>query len=192
MRVEPGALAGLLVIEPETHRDERGWLSESWHAERYGALGLPTTFAQDNLVLSEPGVLRGLHLQHPTSQGKLVQVLEGEVLDVSVDLRVGSPTFGRWTAVSLSASPARQVWVPPGCAHGYAVVGAARALVHYRCSAPYRPREEIVLSWDDPTLAIPWPLTTPSLSPKDAAGERLAEIDPARLPRWTARAGPRR
>jgi dTDP-4-dehydrorhamnose 3,5-epimerase len=184
MKVLATALPEVLLLEPRVHEDARGWLLEAWQREGHAALGLPHAFAQDNLVESRPGVLRGLHLQHPQGQGKLVAALAGAVLDVAVDLRVGSPRFGRHAAVRLAADERRQLWIPPGFAHGYCVLGEVPALVSYKCSTAYRPEQELVLRWDDPDLAIAWPLAAPLLSAKDAAAPLLRAFDPARLPRF--------
>jgi dTDP-4-dehydrorhamnose 3,5-epimerase len=189
VKVTKTELPGVLVFEPDVHEDARGFLMETWHAERYAAHGLPATFEQDNLVLSQPGVLRGLHLQHPEAQGKLVHVVAGEVFDVAVDVRVGSPTFGRWVGVTLSQW--RQVWLPPGFAHGYCVPGPNAAVLAYKMSAPHRSANEITLRWDDPALAIRWPSRLSSgkpwtLSAKDAAAPTLAAVDHARLPSYAA------
>ena len=184
MNVVPTALAGVLVLEPHVHRDERGWFAESWQRERYAAHGLPADFVQDNLAASGRGVVRGLHFQHPGGQGKLVQALAGEILDVAVDVRVGSPTFGRHVGVTLSEANHRQLWIPPGFAHGYCVVGE-RALVAYKCSTPYRPEAELGVRYDDPDLGILWPVAAPVVSEKDRAFPRLRDLDRARLPRPT-------
>jgi dTDP-4-dehydrorhamnose 3,5-epimerase len=175
-------LPEVLLFEPVAHDDDRGRLFEAWHAARYAPHGLPAGFAQDVVVRSHPGVLRGLHLQHPGGQGKLIQALEGEVFDVAVDVRTGSPTFGRWVGAALSGENRLQAWIPEGFAHGYCVVGAVPALLTYKCSAPYRPEHELYVRWDDPDLAVRWPVRAPRLSPKDAAAPRLAEIPRARLP----------
>jgi dTDP-4-dehydrorhamnose 3,5-epimerase len=189
VKVAPTALPDVLLVEPEVHRDARGWLLEAWRADRVPDPRLPASFAQDNLVESAPGVLRGLHLQHPDAQGKLVQVLAGEIFDVAVDLRPDSPTFRRWVSVPLSAREPRLLWIPPGFGHGYAVTGSVPALVLYRCTAPWRREAEVVVRYDDPELGVRWPLARPLLSSKDAAAPRLAEIDPARLPRLAAPGG---
>jgi len=188
MKVRSTALPEVLLLEPQVHEDARGWLLEVWHRERHAALGLPHAFAQDNLVQSLPGVLRGLHLQHPEGQGKLVAVLAGVVLDVAVDVRVGSPRFGRHVAVRLAADERCQLWIPAGFAHGYCVLSERPALVSYKCSTPYRPEQEMALRWDDPELAIAWPLAAPLLSEKDAAAPALGSWDRTRLPRFAPEA----
>jgi dTDP-4-dehydrorhamnose 3,5-epimerase len=141
---------------------------------------------QDNLSRSARGILRGLHLQHPAAQGKLVYVLEGEVFDVAVDVRVGSPSFGRWAAATLSSRDHRQVYIPPGFAHGFCVVSES-ALFAYKCTEPYAAANEVGVAWNDPALGIPWPMAEPVVSDKDRAHLPLARIDPARLPRWAGR-----
>lgn len=171
----------LLLIEPRVHRDERGSFRELYHEDRYRAAGLDARFVQDNLSESRCGVLRGLHLQHPRAQGKLVTVLEGSVYDVAVDVRVGSPNFGRWAATELTAERGRQLWVPPGFAHGF-LVTSDRAVFAYKCTEPYSADDELTLRWDDPALAIDWPTASPILSPKDASAPRLSELDAGRLP----------
>jgi dTDP-4-dehydrorhamnose 3,5-epimerase len=185
VKVTRTELPGVLVFELQRYEDARGWLAEAWHDGRYAAHGLPATFAQDNVAFSHPGVLRGLHLQHPEAQGKLVQVLSGEVFDVAVDVRVGSPTFGRWVGVALAVG--RQMWLPAGLAHGYCVPGPNAALIQYKLSAAYRAGNELTLRWDDPALAIRWPARAErekpwTLSAKDAAAATLAAVDRSRLP----------
>ena len=184
MKVQPTRLPEVLLLEPDVHVDARGWLTETWHEERHAALGVPRAFAQDLLAQSAPGVLRGLHLQHPTGQGKLVTVLAGGVLDVAVDLRVGSPRFGKHASVHLVAEEHRQLWIPPGFAHGYCVVGERVALVSYKCSAPYHPEHELAVRWDDRSLAIDWPVPRPLVSDRDAAAPLLDQIPKEKLPRY--------
>lgn len=185
MKVAPGALAGVLVIEPRVFGDARGFFFESWHEQRYREAGIPGPFVQDNVSRSQRGVLRGLHIQHPRGQGKLVQVLEGEVYDVAVDLRADSPTFGRYEGVTLSAENKRQFWIPPGFAHGFCVTSES-ALFAYKCTELYAPEHEFSVAWNDPDIGIPWPLAEPSLSPKDAAAPRLRDIPRNRLPPFAA------
>jgi len=182
VKVTPMSLSDVLLVEPDRFGDARGYFLETWRQERYEAVGIASTFVQDNLSRSAQGILRGLHLQNPNGQGKLVYVLEGEVFDVAVDVRVGSPTFGKWTGATLSAADHRQLWIPAGFAHGFCVTSET-ALFAYKCTAPYSAADEIGVRWDDPALGIPWPVTEPRLSAKDAVLPRLAEIDPARLPR---------
>jgi dTDP-4-dehydrorhamnose 3,5-epimerase len=176
-------LPEVLLVEPKRFGDARGYFLETWHQERYAAAGIKLDFVQDNLSCSTQGILRGLHLQHPSAQGKLVYVLDGEVFDVAVDVRVGSPHFGKWTGALLSSEDHRQLWIPPGFAHGFCVTSAT-AMFAYKCTALYSVADEVGVAWNDPGLAIPWPITEPRLSAKDAALPRLAEVDPARLPRY--------
>jgi dTDP-4-dehydrorhamnose 3,5-epimerase len=171
VKVETTALPGVLVIEPVVHRDARGFFLETWRADRYADAGLPAGFGQDNHSRSARGTLRGLHYQVDVVQGKLVRCSQGEVFDVAVDLRRGSPGYGRWFGVTLSDREHRQLWIPPGCAHGFYVLSETADLV-YKCTAPYAPTHERIVRWDDPDLAIAWPLRggAPLVSPKDAAG----------------------
>jgi dTDP-4-dehydrorhamnose 3,5-epimerase len=185
MNVIPTELPGVVVIEPRVFRDARGYFFETWHGPRYAEAGLPAAFLQDNLSVSAPGVLRGLHLQWPTAQAKLVTVLAGEVWDVAVDVRRGSPTFGRWVGLTLSADDHRQVYIPEGFAHGFVVTGGGDATVSYKVNAPYAPGDELTVVWDDPDLAIAWPVSAPTLSPKDREGRRLRDIPADRLPVYT-------
>ncbi len=189
MSVVPTSLPEVVLITPRVIRDDRGHFFESWSAERYAAWGLPDRFVQDNVSYSTRGVLRGMHLQHPHGQGKLVSVLRGEIHDVAVDVRRGSPTFGQWCAERLSAENGRQLYVPPGFAHGFLVVGE-EALVMYKVSAPYRPESELTIAWDDPDLGIPWPVEgTLNVSPRDAAAPRLRDVPEERLPMHSVAAG---
>jgi dTDP-4-dehydrorhamnose 3,5-epimerase len=181
MEVRQTALASVLVIEPAVHRDGRGLFLETWRKDRYAALGLPE-FVQDNVSRSSRHVLRGLHLQHPNGQGKLIQALDGEVFDVAVDVRVGSPSFGRWVGERLSGGNLRQIYLPPGFAHGFCVL-TETALLAYKCTAHYDAASEITLAWDDPSVGIEWPIDDPILSPRDAGAPRLADAA-ARLPRF--------
>lgn len=181
MNVSPTKLPGVLVIEPDIHGDERGFFLETWRASRYAGHGLPERFVQDNLSLSARGVLRGLHCQHPQGQGKLVTVLEGEVFDVAVDIRHGSPSFGQWVGVRLDGRSKRQLYIPAGFAHGFCVI-SEQALFMYKCTAEYNPQTEFSVAWDDPAIGIDWPAEAPRLSEKDRRAPRLAEIPVARLP----------
>ena len=186
MKVVETDLPGCVVIEPRVFGDERGCFYESWNAARFAEHGLPTSFVQGNVSVSARGVLRGLHFQWPTNpQGKLVSVLEGEVYDVAADIRRGSPTHGRWPAAILSADNNLQFWIPPGFAHGFQVL-SERAVFAYQCTAPYDPASEAGIRWDDPQLAIDWPIAEPSLSPKDATAPCLADFPAGRLPTFGA------
>ena len=184
MNVIETDLPGVLIVEPKVFGDERGFFMESYNAGRYGEAGLPDRFVQDNLSFSRRGVLRGLHFQNPQPQGKLVSVLQGEVFDVAVDIRVGSPTFGRWAGVTLSAENKRQFYVPPDFAHGF-VVTSDVALFYYKCTDYYAPHAEGSVLWDDPEIGIEWPIETPTLSDKDRAAPTLRETPEDDLPRYT-------
>jgi dTDP-4-dehydrorhamnose 3,5-epimerase len=183
VRIENTNLPGVLLIEPKRFGDARGYFLETWHEERYAAAGINLRFVQDNLSRSVRGILRGLHLQQPAAQGKLVYVVEGEVFDVALDVRVGSPTFGNWTGAILSAKDHRQLWIPPGFAHGFCVTSDV-ALFAYKCTELYSSAHELGVAWNDPALGIPWPVAEPQLSAKDSVLPRLADIDPARLPKF--------
>jgi dTDP-4-dehydrorhamnose 3,5-epimerase len=183
VKITTMSLPEVLLVEPQRFGDARGYFLETWREERYREAGINLSFVQDNLSRSTRGILRGLHLQHPNDQGKLVYVLVGEVFDVAVDVRVGSPNFGKWTGALLSADDHRQLWIPPGFAHGFCVTSES-ALFAYKCTAPYSAADEMGVAWNDPTLAIPWPIAEPQLSSKDKLLPRLADIDPARLSRY--------
>lgn len=184
MDVTPLALPGVLLIEPRVFSDDRGHFLELFQALRYGGHGAPAAFVQDNLSFSRRGVVRGLHYQLRQPQGKLLTVLAGEIVDVIVDIRVGSPTFSRWLALPLAAANYQQVYVPPGYAHGFCVTSET-ATVHYKCTDLYNPGDEYGLIWNDPRLNIPWPFTTAILSPKDAQFLPLDQIPPEQLPVYT-------
>jgi dTDP-4-dehydrorhamnose 3,5-epimerase len=175
MRFLETALAGVIVIEPDVHRDARGFFLETFHAAKYAAAGLPECFVQDNHSSSVRHTLRGLHMQVRKPQGKLIRVVEGEIWDVAVDVRQGSPTFGRWTAEQLSADNFRQFYVPPGCAHGFCVLSEI-AQVQYKCTELYDPADEIGIAYNDPDIAIAWPVASPILSPRDRSHGRLADL----------------
>jgi dTDP-4-dehydrorhamnose 3,5-epimerase len=183
MKVTETALQGVLLIEPRLFRDARGFFMETFQVERYAEIGLTSRFVQDNCSYSARGTLRGLHFQEPKAQGKLVQVLSGAVLDVVVDVRRGSPTFGHWIGVPLEAETGHQLWIPPGFAHGFCVTSET-ALFVYKCTALYAPECERTVVWNDPDLGIDWPFEAPLLSPRDAAATRLREI--AELPVYDA------
>jgi dTDP-4-dehydrorhamnose 3,5-epimerase len=167
-------LPGVLLLEPKRFGDDRGFFMEMFHAKRYADAGITGPFVQDNFSRSAKGILRGLHFQEPNPQGKLVQVLAGAVYDVAVDVRRGSPTFGKWVGVELSADNRRQLWVPAGFAHGFCVLSES-ADFHYKCTDVYSPTTERGIAWNDPDLGIPWPVTSPLLSPKDSAAPRLKD-----------------
>lgn len=181
MKVITTELDGVLIIEPEIFGDPRGFFMESYNAERYANAGISAGFVQDNLSLSQRGVLRGLHLQYPYAQGKLVQVLKGEVFDVAVDVRAGSPSFGKWIGEHLSQVNRRQLYVPPGFAHGF-LVTSDEALFAYKCTEYYHQETELSVRWDDPHIGIQWPTREVSLSAKDRDAMMLDQIPAARLP----------
>jgi len=172
MKVTTTSLPGVLLVEPRVFKDDRGVFFETYAAVRYAENGIAGPFVQDNFSRSVRGTLRGLHYQEPFAQGKLVQVLNGTVFDVAVDLRRGSPTFAKWYGVELSAERPVQVWIPPGFAHGFCVMSDCADFV-YKCTAPYRPDAERGIRWDDPTIGIRWPVTHPLLSKKDEAAPWL-------------------
>jgi len=178
-------LPGCVVIEPAVFGDERGFFFETWNADRYGEHGLPARFVQSNVSSSARGVLRGLHYQWPNPQGKLVSVLEGEVYDVAVDIRRGSPHFGRWTAVVLSAENKRQFWIPEGFAHGFVVL-SERAIFSYLCTAQYDKAADAGVRWNDAAIGIDWPVSEPLLSDKDAKAPFLSDVAADRLPPYGA------
>lgn len=181
MKVIETDLPGCLVIEPQVFGDARGFFFESFNCDKLAAHGLAPRFVQGNVSRSRRGVLRGLHYQWPNPQGKYVSVIEGEVWDVAVDIRHGSPTFGRWTAVVLSAENRRHFWIPEGFAHGFVTL-SEHAVFTYLCTATYDAAADASIRWDDPDLAIDWPVAAPELSAKDAAAPRLAEVADGRLP----------
>ncbi len=175
MRVIPTDLPGVVVIEPVVHRDDRGFFVETYHLDRYREHGIAAPFVQDNRSRSTAGALRGLHLQLQRPQGKLIQVVEGEIFDVAVDVRRGSPTFGKWVAVTLTADSFRQVYVPPGFAHGFSVISPI-AQVEYKCTEVYNAASEIGIAWNDPAIGIEWPTREPQLSLRDSRHPTLAAL----------------
>ncbi|MBK8991961.1 MAG: dTDP-4-dehydrorhamnose 3,5-epimerase [Gammaproteobacteria bacterium] len=177
MQIITTPIPDVLVLEPRVFGDERGFFLESWNQREFARLGLPAHFVQDNHSKSARGILRGLHYQTQQVQGKLVRVVAGEVFDVAVDMRRGSPTLGRWAGALLSAANRRMMWIPPGFAHGFYVTADSAEFV-YKCTDFYAPEHEVALRWDDPAIGIPWPLVDgqpPLLSAKDAAGLSFAE-----------------
>jgi dTDP-4-dehydrorhamnose 3,5-epimerase len=196
VNVVPTPLPGLFVIEPRAFQDARGWFLESFNERAFGAAGLNATMVQANHSHSRLGTVRGLHFQNPNPQIKLVRVVQGEVFDVVVDVRRGSPTFGRSFSVTLSAANRRQLWVPVGFAHGFCVTSDAADFT-YMCSDFYAPATERGIRWDDPALQIAWPTIAGNgealvVSPKDQALPTLAEVlasDPDHLPEWVESTG---
>ena len=174
MKVSKTPLQDLLLVEIDIHRDSRGHFAETWNARRYLEAGIPAKFVQENVSFSQRGVLRGLHFQLPHAQSKLVQVLQGAVFDVAVDLRKKSPSFGKWWGTELSGENGKQLYIPEGFAHGF-LVTADNTMFSYHCSELYHPESEHTLLWNDPDLNIQWPNEHPLLSPKDAAAETYAE-----------------
>ena len=181
MKVIETDLPGCMVLEPQVFGDERGYFYESFNLAKLAGIGLHPQFVQGNVSSSTRGVLRGLHYQWPNPQGKLVSVLEGEVWDVAVDIRRDSPDFGRWAAVVLSAENKRHFWIPEGFAHGFVAL-SERALFTYLCTAPYDRAADASIRWDDPALAIDWPVSAPLLSDKDRKAPLLADVIAERLP----------
>jgi dTDP-4-dehydrorhamnose 3,5-epimerase len=167
-------LAGVMIVEPDVFRDVRGFFFETYHQKKYSEGGIKEEFVQDNHSKSSERTLRGLHAQLKNPQGKLVRVIEGEIWDVAVDIRRGSPSFGRWVGVSLSAANHRQIYVPPGFAHGFCVISPT-AQVEYKCTAFYDPADEISILWNDPEIGITWPVREPILSARDQKAGPLSQ-----------------
>ena len=167
-------LPGVVVLEPEVLADERGFFMETYHAARFRQLGIEAVFVQDNHSRSMRGVLRGLHYQEPNAQGKLVRCTRGALYDVAVDIRVGSPHFGKWVGADLTEENKRMLWVPPGFAHGFCALTDNADMV-YKCTALYDAQSDRSILWNDSDLGIKWPIARPLLSPKDAAAPRLKE-----------------
>jgi dTDP-4-dehydrorhamnose 3,5-epimerase len=184
MNVSRSKLPGLILIEPKVFGDVRGFFMETWNLRKYQDAGIDAQFVQDNISVSRRGALRGLHFQNPNPQGKLVSVLQGEVLDVVVDLRVRSVTFGQSEAVNLSSENKRQFYIPPGFAHGFAVLSET-AMFHYKCTDYYTPKDEMTLRWNDPAVGIQWPITEPVVSEKDSRGLLLKDIPLEKLFQFT-------
>jgi dTDP-4-dehydrorhamnose 3,5-epimerase len=185
MKVIETDLPGCIVIEPRVLADDRGFFFESFNSDKLAAHGLEPRFVQGNVSSSRQGVLRGLHYQWPNPQGKYVSVVEGEAWDVAVDIRRGSPTFGKWTAVVLSGENKRHFWIPEGFAHGFVVL-SERAVFTYLCTSVYDTKADAGIRWDDPALAIDWPVGNPQLSDKDARAPHLADVAKDRLPVYLA------
>ena len=182
MQVIETSIPGVLIIEPNVFGDSRGFLTVLYESHRYAESGIPTTFVQDNFSRSVRNVLRGLHIQNPRSQGKLVTVLKGAVLDVAVDVRIGSPSFGQHVKIELNDQNRRQSWIPRGFAHGFLVLSET-ADVFYKCDDFYSPSDALVIKWDDPALAIDWGAKSPELSQRDLASRTLSDIA-ALLPKF--------
>jgi dTDP-4-dehydrorhamnose 3,5-epimerase len=181
MKVMPTYLAEVVLVEPRVIYDDRGHFLETYHAEHYASSQIAACFVQDNLSHSRRGVLRGLHYQWGHPQAKLITVVEGEIFDVAADIRQGSPTFGQWVGVTLAARDYRQLYIPEGFAHGFCVT-SDRATVCYKCTDLYAPEHDRGIRWDDPTLAISWPVAAPILSGKDRMLPTLVEVPADHLP----------
>ena len=176
MKVTESGIKGVFVIEPDVYKDDRGFFMETFHIERYRKLlGINLDFVQDNISRSSKNVLRGMHFQRNNPQGKIVKVSRGEILDVIVDLRKGSPTYGAWESFKLSEQNKLQVWIPPGFAHGFLVLSDS-ADFEYKCTEYYHPEDEHCLMWNDPEVAIDWPINDPILSEKDKQGLFLKDL----------------
>lgn len=182
MKILETDIDGVKIFEPATFGDSRGYFLETFNIKRYRSAGLHNDFAQDNVSVSRKDTLRGLHLQNPNPQGKLVMVLSGSVLDVAVDVRIGSPTFGRHVAVVLDDKTHRQLWLPRGFAHGFLAL-SEEATFLYKCDALYDRASEMSVRWDDPDIGIVWGVSHPLLSEKDAAAPFLRDLTD-RLPRY--------
>ena len=167
----------MIVVDPDVHRDARGFFLETWHRQKYAAGGITGAFVQDNHSRSGRGTLRGLHAQVARPQGKLIRVVEGEIYDVALDIRRPSPTFGRWIGMRLSGDDFRQLWIPPGFAHGFCVLSEV-AHVEYKCTELYNAADELSILWSDPDIGIAWPIRDPVVSAKDSRAPRLREIAP--------------
>jgi dTDP-4-dehydrorhamnose 3,5-epimerase len=176
-------LPGVCELHPQIFRDPRGFFLESYHRQKFEQIGITDTFVQDNHSYSKQGTLRGLHYQLNHPQAKLCRVIEGQALDVAVDIRQGSPNFGKWTSILLSADEQNQIYIPKGFAHGFLAVSETVQFL-YKCSDYYDPKDEQGIAWNDPTLNIKWPATQPFLSPRDAAFPKLADVANDLLPRY--------
>lgn len=183
MKIVERKLAGIVLIELQAFNDQRGFFLESFHDRRYREIGITGPFVQDNYSHSKKDVLRGLHFQRRHAQGKLISVVNGEVFDVAVDIRRGSPTFGQWYGTYLNAGNHRQLYIPPGFAHGFCVLSDSVDLL-YKCTAYYHPEEEIGVMWNDPDIGIDWPIVNPDLSAKDSNNCRLHGLDASQLPAY--------
>ena len=181
MKITEKSIPGVLLIEPDVFKDDRGFFLETFHKDKYADLGFHKVFVQDNHSHSERGTLRGLHYQLKHPQAKLVYVVRGEIFDIAVDIRQGSPTFGRWTRSILSEENKHQLFIPEGFAHGFCVLSQT-ADVMYKCTDLYAPKDEYGIIWSDPTLAIDWPIDSPNLSEKDSRYPELKDIPGELLP----------
>ena len=181
MKVIETKLSGCLILEPEIHQDNRGFFIESFNAKTFAAsTGLDVTFVQDNHSRSTRGVLRGLHYQYPKWQGKLVRAIVGAIFDVAVDIRHESPQFGEWFGLELSAENRKQLYVPPGFAHGFCVLSDVSEMT-YKCTSLYEPADDASVLWNDPDIGIQWPIPEPILSSKDIEASRLKDLSPLKV-----------
>lgn len=183
MKIHTTSIEGILIIEPEIFKDNRGLFLETYNEKKFKEAGIRSRFVQDNNSYSMGGVIRGLHYQLKNPQGKLIHVKQGAIFDVAVDIRLGSPTFSKWIGFHLSAEDRRQIFIPEGFAHGFYVL-SERASVDYKCTAFYAPEDEYGIRWNDPEIAIDWPTKNPILSEKDAHYPLLSNITEGLLPRW--------
>jgi dTDP-4-dehydrorhamnose 3,5-epimerase len=174
LKITHTSLPGVVLLQPELYADDRGWFMETYHYERFREAGIPLAFVQDNHSRSRRGVLRGLHYQEPNPQGKLVRCTSGSLFDVAVDIRVGSPHFGKWFGAELSEENRQMLWVPPGFAHGFCALSDHADLV-YKCTATYDSRGDRSIAWNDPDIGIEWGISDPLLSPKDSIAPRLKD-----------------
>jgi dTDP-4-dehydrorhamnose 3,5-epimerase len=184
VKVTPTALPEVLVVEPTVHRDDRGFFLETYQEQRYAEHGITGPFVQDNHSGSTRNTVRGLHAQRRRAQAKLVRAVEGEMLDVAVDIREGSPTFGRWVGVTLSGDNCRQLYIPAGFAHGFCVL-SDMVHVEYKCTQFYDRDDELTVAWNDPGIGVEWPVATPLLSEKDRRAPTLSALA-GRLPVFSA------
>lgn len=184
MRVRETSLPGVLVVEPRVFGDERGFFTETFNTRSLAGSGIPSEFAQDNHSRSSRGVLRGLHYQLRSPQGKLVHAVRGRIFDVAVDIRVGSPHFGKWIGVELNDENLYSLWVPPGFAHGFCVLSEVADVI-YKCTTLYESDDDRGVAWNDPGIGIKWPEANPTISAKDSALQPLSE-DRTDLPRFSA------
>ena len=185
MKATQTSLPGVLVVEPQVFKDPRGFFYESYNEAKYAKIGIHASFVQNNVSRSAKGVLRGLHYQWPNPQGKLVSVLDGEVYDVAVDIRRGSPTFGQWASVMLTAENNRHLWIPAGFAHGFCVL-SEHATFTYQCTTLYDPAADSAICWNDADIGVDWPISQPLISDKDAKAPLLADVAADRLPPFEA------
>jgi len=188
MKFTPTSLPEVILIEPDVYRDPRGFFLETYHQRKYAENGIGGPLVQDNHSFSHRGALRGLHAQKNRPQGKLVRAVEGEMFDVAVDIRRGSPNFGRWVGVVLSGENFCQLWIPPGFAHGFCVLSET-VHVEYKCTDFYDPQDELAVAWNDPEIGVAWPIAEPVLSAKDRAAPRLGQVLDG-LPRYEGAPSP--